>query len=60
MPRPGPRRPLVAIRLSDEGRDHIDKLAAERGANRSEMIRVMLAYASQHMPANWQPRKERA
>jgi len=55
MPRPGPRRPLVAIRLSDEGIAHVDKLAEEQGVNRSEMIRRMLAFASAKMPKGWAP-----
>lgn len=62
MPRPGPRRPLVAIRLSEQGIKHIDQRAREecpliRGdePNRSEMIRRMLAYASTHMPKGWTP-----
>lgn len=62
MPRPGPRRPLVAVRLSEAGRDHIDARALEEGLtirkgepNRSEMIRLMLAYASAHMPKGWRP-----
>lgn len=58
MPRPGPRRPLVAIRLSDHGIQNIDHLAAKRGVNRSEMIRTMLAYAALKMPKAWQPPKE--
>ncbi len=53
MPRPGPRRPLVAIRLSDEGIAHIDQRAEKQGVNRSEMVRRMLAYAAQHMPPAW-------
>lgn len=62
MPRPGPLRPIVAIRLSNEGTTHIDKRAIDRGLirgngkpNRSEMIRIMLAYASSHMPKGWKP-----
>jgi len=55
MPRPGPRRPLVAIRLSDEGIAHVDKLAEEQGVNRSEMIRRMVAFASAKMPKGWAP-----
>lgn len=55
MPRPGPRRPLIAIRISEEGRAHIDKRAAEEGINRSEMIRRLLAYAASKMPKGWKP-----
>lgn len=46
MPRPGPRRPLVGVRLSDEGRKYIEQLAAvETDGNLSEMIRKLLAEA---------------
>jgi hypothetical protein len=62
MPRPGPRRPLVAIRLADEGIDWLDTEATRRGLvkgsgepNRSEMIRLCLAYAQRHMPKDWTP-----
>lgn len=62
MPRPGPRRPVTALRLSVEGLAHIDRRALDEGLtiregepNRSEMIRLMLAYASAHMPRGWRP-----
>jgi metal-responsive CopG/Arc/MetJ family transcriptional regulator len=55
MPRPGPRRPLVAIKLSQDGIDWIDQAAEEAEVNRSEMIRRMLAYAQRHMPKGWTP-----
>jgi hypothetical protein len=67
MPRHGPRRPIVALRLSDTGIEHIDARAREAGLminvkdkdepqpNRSEMARIMLAYAAQHMPKGWRP-----
>jgi metal-responsive CopG/Arc/MetJ family transcriptional regulator len=45
MPRPGPRRPLVNVRLTEEGIAYIDQLAATEGVNRSEMIRTLLAEA---------------
>lgn len=57
MPRPGPRRPLVALRLSAQGIAQIDERAAvEADGSRSEMIRRMLAYAAAHMPKGWKPR----
>jgi hypothetical protein len=31
------------------------RLAEARGVNRSEQIRLMLAYAQQHMPKGWKP-----
>lgn len=55
MPRTGPRRPIVAIRLSEAGRTRIDTLAAERGVNRSEMARLLLRYATDTMPKGWKP-----
>lgn len=58
MPRPGPRRPYVAVRLNPDGLAWIDELAAERGINRSETLRLMLAYAQQRMPRTWKPRKD--
>ena len=46
MPRPGPRRPLVGIKISEEGRQHIQQLAdVETSGNLSEMIRKLLAEA---------------
>lgn len=55
MPRPGPRRPNIGVRLSDEELARIDKLAERAGRNRSEQIRTMLAYAQEHMPKGWKP-----
>ena len=51
----GPVRPQVAVRLSEAGREHIDHRAAARGVKRSEMVRIMLAYASAKMPKDWAP-----
>jgi hypothetical protein len=62
MPRPGPRRPLVALRLSEQGIEWLDQRARDEGLtqgdepNRSEMIRLALAYAQQHMPRGWRPK----
>lgn len=55
MPRPGPRRPYVALRLSQDDLDWIDAEAERKGVNRSEMMRVMLAYAERTMPKDWTP-----
>lgn len=55
MPRPGPRRHLVALRLGDEVTATIDQRAEEEGVNRSEMIRLALAYAAARMPKGWRP-----
>jgi hypothetical protein len=46
MPRPGPRRGLKAIRVSDEGDQAIQDLAdVEAGGNWSEMARRLLSEA---------------
>lgn len=62
MARTGERREIVAHRLSAEGRAWLDQRALEedltiRGGepNRSEMIRIALAYAAKHMPKGWRP-----
>lgn len=62
MPRPGPRRPHTALRLSVEGHAWVDQRAREEGfvkgngdPNRSELIRLALAYAQRHMPRGWRP-----
>lgn len=62
MPRPGPRRPNTTLRLSAEGTAWLDQRAVEEGLtkgsgepNRSELIRIALAYAQRHMPKGWRP-----
>ena len=62
MPRPGPRRVLVATKLYDDEIAALDQRALDEGLtirggepNRSEMIRRMLAYAQRHMPKGWKP-----
>jgi metal-responsive CopG/Arc/MetJ family transcriptional regulator len=42
MPRPGPRRPLVALRLSEGDLEVVDRIAEAEGVSRSEMIRRLL------------------
>lgn len=62
MPRQGPRRTMVGIRLLDEQIEQLDWRANEEGLvtkagepNRSELIRIYLDYAREHMPAGWRP-----
>jgi hypothetical protein len=63
MPRPGPRRPNTTLRIEDELGDRIDERAIAEGlvkakdgtANRSEMIRILAAYALETMPKGWRP-----
>jgi hypothetical protein len=60
VPRPGRRN--VQVRLSWAAVDMIEEVARDEGVvddgggpNRSEMIRIMLAYAARHRPRGWRP-----
>jgi hypothetical protein len=62
MPRPGPRRPLVAFKLDQEAIERVDARALAEGMtirggepNRSELIRLAVEYALAEMPAGWRP-----
>ncbi|MFD4352357.1 hypothetical protein ACFWPK_10710 [Nocardia sp. NPDC058519] len=62
MPRPGPRRPVLALRMSDDQIAALDdqaiaeELLTKQGEpNRSELIRIMVEYARENMPASWRP-----
>ena len=46
LPRPGPRRPLINVRLSAEGVAFLDSEAERLGVNRSDVIRLALAHWS--------------
>lgn len=45
MPRTGPRRPYVPVRLDPEQLERIDALAAEHDLNRSEVVRKLIDWA---------------
>lgn len=45
MPRPGPRRAIVGVRMKSEAIEYVDALAEVEGVNRSEMVRILLAEA---------------
>jgi hypothetical protein len=45
MPRPGPRRAIVGIRLKPEAITYIDTLAQQAGVTRSDMIRTLISEA---------------
>lgn len=51
MPRPGPRRPYIAVRLDPDMVEWIDN-NTDLGANRSEKIRAMLATARRTLGGN--------
>jgi hypothetical protein len=54
VPRSGPRRKPITIRLSEVGLERLNQRATEEAAgNQSEMVRRMLKYAMQHMPKGW-------
>ncbi|MFI2560546.1 hypothetical protein [Nocardia farcinica] len=62
MPRQGPRRTMIGVRLTDKQIEQLDWRANSEGLvtkagepNRSELIRIMIAYAEQNMPADWRP-----
>ncbi|HEX6968912.1 MAG TPA: ribbon-helix-helix protein, CopG family [Micromonosporaceae bacterium] len=43
MPRPGPPKPTITIRLHQAGIDWLDQLAREQNTTRSDLIRKMIA-----------------
>ena len=45
MPRTGPRRVIVGVRLKAEAIALIDQMAEAEKVNRSEMVRILLAEA---------------
>lgn len=50
------RRPkFVGVWLSEAGYAEVDKRAKAEPTSVSEMVRRMLAYASQRMPKEWKP-----
>lgn len=56
-PRPSHGRVrLVALRLTEAGLSAVDDAAKAAGRNRSEQLRLMLAFAQQRMPRDWKPR----
>ncbi|WP_131816638.1 hypothetical protein [Nocardia salmonicida] len=62
MPSPGPRRPVLTLRMSDDQIAALDKqavaedlLTKQGEPNRSELIRIMVEYARETMPAGWRP-----
>lgn len=52
---PPDTRVAISLRLSPGALKLVDKAAAEQRRTRSETIRLMLAYAAQHMPKGWLP-----
>lgn len=55
MPRPGPAKKVVTVRLSEQGTDWLDTEARKRALDRSSLIRLCLQYAARHMPKGWKP-----
>jgi len=62
MPRPGPRKPNVVLRLDQDDIDWFDRRALieeftirHGEPNRSEVMRLALCYARRHMPVGWRP-----
>jgi hypothetical protein len=56
MPRPGPRRPLIAVRLDEPDREDLQQRADnEAEGNLSELVRRMVKYSMTRMPRGWKP-----
>lgn len=62
MPRPGPRRPNVGLKLDPTAIAAIDRRALDEGLtirggepHRSEALRLLIAYGLAHMPPGWRP-----
>ncbi len=57
MPRPGPRKPQVAVRLSQHGLDYLAERAAEEGLTRSDLLRALIkeATAARIQSRRWPP-----
>lgn len=49
------QRVQVAIRMKKPALEAIGTRAKAEHRTRSDMIRLMLAYAAQHMPKGWTP-----
>jgi hypothetical protein len=52
MPRPGPPRPTITIRLHQSGIDWLDQQARAQNTTRSDLIRRMIAKMRQE---GWRP-----
>jgi len=48
-------RPAINIRLSKDGLTALDLRAKAEARTRSDMIRLMLKYATEKMPKGWTP-----
>lgn len=48
-----PNRIKVDVRIAPAGLQKVDDMAHARHTTRSEMIRVLVAYAIDRMPADW-------
>jgi len=62
MPRTGPQRRMIGVKLSDAGIDWLTERAEAEGLlmkrgtpNRSELLRIMVTYAQRNMPEGWRP-----
>lgn len=59
MPRPGPRRKPVPLRMHDGELTPVQTRAdAETGGELSEMLRRLVAFAVPRMPVDWPNGKE--
>lgn len=55
VPRPGPARPVLMLRMAQEDIARLDELAERDEVTRSEVARRLLEFGMERMPAGWRP-----
>jgi len=55
MPRPGPRRPLLAARVDPEDMAWIEERREAENMDYPSFVRLLVTYARTHMPDGWHP-----
>jgi hypothetical protein len=58
MPRPGPRKSQMPIRMSTEEIAAVEVVAGREGTNRSGAARLLMSYAIPRMPEGWRPTQD--
>lgn len=53
MPRPGPRRPLLAGRVDEADKDWVEAQAERESVGQPEFFRRVVSFARLHMPEGW-------
>lgn len=58
--RPPAKKKKLSVRIAEGGAERIRRRAVAADITSSHMVRRMLAYADEHMPADWLPGRARA